>query len=457
MKNISSKRLGEQKIVNLLFKLSTPAIIGMLIQALYNVVDSIYIGRLSTKALAALSLTFPVQMILISISVGTGIGANSLISRLLGKGDKKSANNTAEHVVIISVIYGIITAFFGVLFSDKILRFFTQDQVLINLGTSYIRIIMLGSIAMYIPIIFNNILRGEGNTFIPMVCMLIGAITNIILDPFMIFGIGFFPKLGVEGAAYATIIARFISGIFITIVLLSDKNEVKLNLKDFSWDKSIVKKIYKVGFPAMLMQLLASVMIGGMNKIVIRFDEVALAVVGIYFRLQSFVFMPVFGLNQGYIPIVGYNYGHNNPKRMKKTIKYGMFIGFVFTTLGFILFQFFPEQLISLFNDDKELLRLGVIALKRISLTFPIVGISIVGSATFQALGKGMPSLIISFMRQIIVLLPTMYFLGEVFGLNSLWYAFPISEVLTFIVILFWLRKTVKKDVKEMNEDFKIS
>ncbi|MGM0508094.1 MAG: MATE family efflux transporter [Fusobacteriota bacterium] len=446
----SSDKLGEEPIIPLLLRLSIPAIIGMAIQALYNVVDSIYIGHLSTEALSALTLAFPIQMILIAISVGTGTGANSLISRVLGKNNRCRANNIAEHVVIIAVIYGILVGIVGFFFANDLISIFSNDPQLIDMGTRYIRIIMVGSIALFIPIIFNNILRGEGNTFIPMVGMLIGAIINMILDPFLIFGIGIFPKLGVEGAAYATVIARLISGIFITKIILNGKNEVTLRLKEFDFDFDIFKELYQVGFPAMLMMFLSSIMIAGMNVIVSEYGTTAIAVVGIYFRLQSFVFMPVFGLTQGFIPIVGYNYGHNNPDRMKKTIIFGMLIGFAFTLAGFALFQIFPNLLIRMFNGDQRLLDIGTIALKRISLAFPVIGLSIVGATTFQALGKGMPSLTLSLLRQIVFLLPSMYFLGKFKGLDFIWFAFPIAEGLSFIILVFWLFITLKKSICEM-------
>lgn len=440
-----SDRLGTEPIVPLLLKLSIPSIFGMFIQALYNVVDSIYIGHLSKEALSALSLAFPIQMVLIAIGVGTGTGTSSLISRLLGEKRRFKANNAAENAVFLAVIYGIAVGIVGVFFSHTLIKIFTDNLILIDLGKRYIRIILIGSIAMFFPIIANNILRGEGNTFVPMLAMLIGAIINIVLDPFLIFGIGFFPRLGVEGAAYATVFARLLSGIFIAYILFSDKNELKLNMKDFKFNYQIVKEIYRVGLPAMSMQILASVMVAGVNKIVVNYNVVAVAVVGIYFRLQSFFFMPVFGLNQGYIPIIGYNYGHKNPLRIKNTMKYGMLIGFLFTTAGLIIFQLFPEELIRLFNQNPELVKTGIVALKRISLAFPIIGPAIVGSTTFQAVGKGLPSLTLSFLRQFIFLLPVMYLLGKYYGLSASWFAFPISELAAAILMVFWLSSTMKR------------
>lgn len=449
----NSQKLGTEPIITLLMRLSIPSIIAMAIQALYNVVDSIYVGRISTDALSALSLAFPVQIILIGIGVGTGVGASSLISRRLGENNENAAVNAAEHSIMLSVFYGIMVAILGYLFSDQIINLFTDEVILIKMGSKYIKIILIGSIAMFFPMISNNILRGEGNTFTPMVAMLIGSILNIILDPFLIFGIWIFPEMGVAGAAIATVTARIISGSFLIYILLfSKKNELQISLKNFSFDFKIIKDIYVVGFPAMVMQFLASFMLGGMNKILAGFSSTAIAAAGIYFRLQSFIFMPVFGLNQGYMPIMGYNYGHNNPERMKKTFKSALLVAIIFTTSGFVLFQTIPELLIKMFNNDPKLLKIGTSALKKISIAFPVIGPAIIISTTFQALGNGFPSLVFSFLRQIVVLLPVMYLLGHYFGLEYLWFAFPISEAASILPAAFWLRLKFKRIFKQMQE-----
>jgi len=445
-----SERMGTEPVLSLLLRLSIPSIIGMSVQSLYNIIDSIYIGRLSTEALSALSLAFPIQMILIAVAVGTGVGTSSLISRLLGEGNETRANIVAEHVVLVTLFFGLILGSIGYFFSNQIFSLITSDPYLIELGEDYIRVILMGSFAMFFPVVASDILRGEGNTFVPMLTLVLGAVINIILDPFLIFGIGFFPRLEVAGAAYATIISRFIGGLFIAYLLFKGHNQVELNYNKFKFDFKIIKDIYRVGLPAMIMQLLASIMIFGANTIVGMYDTVAIAVLGIYFRLQSFVFMPVFGLAQGFMPIVGYNFGHNKPDRMLKTIKFGFLIAFGFTTAGLIIFQIFTVPLIQLFNDDPKLLEIGVTALKRITLAFPIIGPAIIGSTTFQAIGKGLPSLIVSFSRQIILLLPIMYLLGRIAGLDYLWLAFPISEGMVFVVMILWLKRTLDKAVADM-------
>ncbi len=445
-----SDRLGKEKISKLLIKLSAPAIIGMLIQALYNIIDSIYVGRLSTEALSALSLSFPVQMILISLGVGTGVGASSLISRLLGQGNNKRASNAAEHVFFIAILYGIVVGISGFFFSDDIVKLFTDNQVLIELAHKYIRIIMIGSIAIFVPATFNYILRGEGNTFLPMLTMVIGAVINIILDPFMIFGIGFFPRLGIEGAAVATVTARLIGGIFITYILFSDKNELNLRLKDFTFDWMIIEEIYQVGLPAVVNRLIFSFAVMFINKILGSFNSTAIAVMGVIFRLQSFFLMAVFGLNQGYLPLVGYNYGYNKPYRLKRTVILGWGTALLFGTIGFVVFQFFPAFMLSLFNDDPQLMQIGIPALKKVSLSYFFMVLNIIGVATFQAIGQGLPSLIVTFLRQAVFLVPGMYLIANTAGLNASWFAFPIAEFTAFIIMSTWLYRNLKCSMYDM-------
>jgi putative MATE family efflux protein len=446
-------RLGTEPIIPLLFKLAIPSILSMFIQSMYNVVDSIFVARLSEEALAALSLAFPIQMAQIAVAVGTGVGASSLISRSLGRGDQKGAEKAASHVLLLAIVYGAIAALIGIFLPKNLIGMFTDDLLLIDYGARYIGIILIGATAMYIPMIANSILRGEGNTFLPMVTMLIGSVMNIILDPLFIFGYGFFPKMGIEGAAVATVLSRVISGSFILIMLFRGNNQVKVTFRGFKFDPLIIKGIYQVGLPAVVMQVLASVMVGGVNTILDGYSSTAIAAMGIYFRLQSFVFMPVFGLNQGYLPIVGYNFGYNNAGRVKKAIKTGFMVGFAFTILGFVIFQIFPEHLVRLFGDSPELLDIGVRALKTISLAFPIIGPAIVGSTTFQALGKGMPSLILSFSRQIIILLPLAFLFGRIGGLDLIWYAFPIAELIAVTWMAIWLRSTLKTVFRIMEGD----
>lgn len=440
-----SARMGIEPVLPLLFKLSIPSIIGMAVQALYNVVDSIYIGHVSKEALSALTLAFPIQMVLIALAVGTGVGATSLISRTLGQGDRETAGRIAEHVVIIALVLGGLVALAGALFARQLIGVFTNVPELIQMGSDYIRIIMIGSVALFVPMLFNGILRGEGNTFIPMLTMIIGAVLNIILDPFFIFGIGFFPELGVQGAAVATVLSRIVSGTFIIRILFGNKNEIKINMRKLRLKLEIYRRLYSVGLPVMLMQLLGSFMLAGGNLILGSFSTTAIAVFGIFFRLQSFVFMPIFGLGQGVMPIMGYNFGSGNSSRMKETARIAYLTAFSFTLLGFLIFQSFSRQLITMFNTDPELVRIGVEALKRISIGFLFVGPTIMSASIFQAIGRGTPSLIIGFLRAIVLLLPIMYVLGQLFGLSAVWYAFPIAELLTFSFAFTWMMSVLRK------------
>src|SRR6056297_2912240 len=453
----SSNRLGTEPVFSLLVKLSIPGVIGMATQALYNVVDSIYIGHVSKEALSALSLAFPLQMVLIALAVGTGVGATSLISRTLGRGDHQKAGIIADHVVLIAAILGAIVALIGLLFSHQIITLFTSDPLLIEMSGDYIRIIMIGSIALFVPMLFNGILRGEGNTFIPMLTMMIGAILNITIDPFLIFGIWIFPEMGVEGAALATVLSRIISGTFVILILFSDKNEIKINLRTFRFSFKIIKEIYRIGLPAMAMQLLASVMLAGGNLIIGRHSLTAIAVFGIFFRLQSFIFMPVFGLGQGVMPLIGYNYGNRNPDRMKQTARIGITTAFCFTFIGFLIFQSIHRQLITMFNSDPELVRIGVTAMRRISIGFLFVGPSIMSANIFQAIGRGTPRLVLGILRTIVVLMPIMYILGALYVLNSLWYAFPISEAATFILAFSKLTKVLREIFHSMERSMERS
>jgi len=449
--------MGTEPIIPLMFKLALPAMIGMSIQALYNVVDSMYVGRISEEALSALSLAFPVQMVLIALGAGTGIGTTSLIARRLGAHRNKEATLAAENSLFLSVVYWVVIAIIGYFFSDKIIALFSDRDILIAPASDYIQIIMTGSIVMFFSMISNNIIRGEGNTFTPMIALIIGAVTNIVLDPFLIFGIWIFPEMGVRGAALATVIARGVSSVFLIYSLKTKTVDMNLRLKNFRVNFGIIKEIYRVGLPAMFMQMMGSVTIALINIIAGQFHIYAIAVMGIFFRLQSFILMPVFGLGQGYMPIMGYNYGAQNPQRMKHTLALGMIIASVLTTIGFVLFRFFPAQLVSLFNKNPEMIQIGKDVLSRIAIGFPVIGISVVGSLTFQSLGKGINSFIISFLRQIGILIPVLILLTKITSFENIWYAFPISEYVVVIIMYIWLYFFLKKTYLQIEKSNEIA
>lgn len=439
-------RLGTEPVLPLLFKLSIPGIISMTIQALYNVVDSFFVARISENALTALAIAFPVHIFLIAISTGTGIGTSSLISRMLGQKREEDAQRVAQHVLCVALVYGVVSAAAGFLLSGPIVKAFSDDPEVIHYGIQYIRIIMLGGVFLFTSIIASDILRGQGNTFLPMLSLILGAVINIILDPLMIFGIGFFPRMEVTGAALATIISKGISCAFILLLLFRGDHQVKPKIAPFRIDLSILKRVYQVGLPSMFMQFLTSFMIGGVNNIVGTYTETAIAVTGVYFRLQSFVLMPVFGLTQGYIPIIGYNYGARNTHRMKQALRYGLLISFTITGFGASLFRLFPDVLIGLFNPGPEMLQIGVEALSTIAIGLFVVGPAIIGATTFQAIGLGIPSLALSFLRQIILLLPLAWLLGRWYGLSGVWYAFPLSELISLTIMVFWLGRRLNNE-----------
>jgi putative MATE family efflux protein len=441
-----SQRLGNEAILPLLFKLSVPGIISMTIQALYNVVDSFFVARISENALTALSIAFPVHIFLIAISVGTGVGTSSLISRFLGQNKDNDAMRVAQHVLSAALIYGIITATAGLFLPEPLVRSFSDDSEVILYGVQYIRIIMFGSVFLFVSIIASDVLRGQGNTLFPMLALMLGAVTNIILDPLMIFGIGFFPRMEVTGAALATIISKALGCVFILFLLFRGEHQVKPKISKFNIDLSIIRQVYAVGLPSMFMQFLTSFMLSGLNIIVGTYTETAMAVTGVYFRLQSFVLMPVFGLTQGYIPIIGYNYGARNVVRMKQALRYGLLISFAITATGASLFRFFPATLIGLFNPSPEMLVIGIEALSTISLGLFVVGPAIIGATTFQAIGLGLPSLALSFLRQIILLLPLAWLLGRWYGLSGVWYAFPLSEFISLTIMVLWLGRRLQKE-----------
>ncbi|SFH60311.1 putative efflux protein, MATE family [Tindallia magadiensis] len=445
-----SQRLGTEAILPLLFRLSIPGMVSMSVQALYNVVDSLFVARVSENALTALAIAFPVHIFIIALSTGTGIGTSALISRMLGKDNRQGAFLVAQHVITAGLVYGVLSGLAGIFLSESIVSIFTNDPEVLVQGTQYVRILLLGSVFLYVSIIASDIMRGQGNTFVPMLALMIGAITNIVLDPFMIFGIGIFPRLEVLGAALATVISKAISCLFILVILYGGNNEIKPRLEGFSFDFRILAEVYKIGLPNMVMQVMTSFMIGILNSIVGAYSEVAIAVNGVYFRLQSFAIMPVFGLTQAYIPIIGYNYGAGNTERMKKTVLYALMAGFLITGAGSLLFRFFPVQLMSLFNPGEEMLEIGVHTLQTISIGLFVVGPAIVGATTFQAIGKGLPALALSFLRQMILLIPLAYLFGHLWGLYAVWYAFPASEFIAFVIMILWLGNKLKKVFKEM-------
>lgn len=456
MNNLTNKnKMSTESIPKLVITMSLPPIVSMFIQSMYNVVDSIFVSRISMDALTSVSLAFPLHMIMVALFVGTGAGISSLISRRLGEGNHEAASKAANHGLVINALYSVIIAIIGIFFVQNFVSIFTKDPILQNLTMQYLRIILIFSFGNFITQAGISILQSTGNTFMPMITQLVGAITNIILDPILIFGWFGLPAMGVKGAALATVIGQLASFALTMKILFKDKNNLNLTLKGFVIDYKTIKEIFIVGLPAIVMQSLASVMISGLNIILMSFSSAAVAVLGIYFKLQSFIFMPIFGLAQGFRPIVGYNFGAKNKSRVLDAFKTAIIISVSIMLLGTFIFQMFTSQLLSLFDSNAEMMSIGIHALKIISLTFVFAAIGITISTTFQAFGKGIISLIISFARQIIVLLPSAFILSKLWGLDTIWYSFVISEIIAAIIAIpslyFYLRNVFKEWERKSN------
>ncbi|SHJ65029.1 putative efflux protein, MATE family [Dethiosulfatibacter aminovorans DSM 17477] len=443
-----TNKMGTMPVRQLVLSMSIPAIISMVIQALYNIVDSIYVSRIGEDALTAVSLAFPLQLLIIALVMGTGSGITSLISRRLGEHDRESATRAANHGFVINMAYSLIILLFGLFFAKQAVSVFTDDANLIDLTTSYISVVFVFSFGRFISQAGMSTLQATGDMIHPMKAMLIGAVTNIVLDPILIFGLLGMPELGIRGAAIATVTGQILSFVYIGIVMRNGKHEVEIDLKHFKPNARILKDIYVVALPAIIMQSLGSVMISGLNLILITFSSTAVAVLGVYYKLQSIVIMPVFGLVQGYMPIMGFNYGAKNKDRMVESLKVTVRFAFLIMVLGTAVMNIFPSQLLSLFDASSEMVEIGMGALKRMSLCLPMAAVGITFSITFQALGKGHISLIASFARQMIFILPFAWLLARLGGLDYVWYAFIIAEVLSMMIIGPWLMVDLGKIFK---------
>lgn len=438
MEQTKQNKMGTKPVLPLIFSMSVPAMLSMMVLALYNVVDSYFVAKISESALTSVSLVFPVQNLISATAVGTGVGLNSLISRKLGEKRHTEAGAIASHGFLLGVLSWAVTALIGLFCSRLFLSAFTANQKVVDMGTDYMSIICIFSFGMFLSVNAEKTLQATGDMIHPMFSQLIGAITNIILDPCFIFGLGPFPRLEVAGAAVATVLGQIFAMFYICTVLLTKKHAIDVKLSGFRPHGAVIKNIYSVGLPAIFMQSIGSVMTVGMNAILITFSETAVAFFGVYFKLQSFVFMPVFGLNQGLLPIIGYNYGARNRKRMMQAVRYGTCIAGCVMAAGMAVFCAFPNQLLGLFNASDEMLALGVPALRTVSLCFVPAAAGIVFSACFQALGHGFASLFISILRQLAVLLPVAFLLAQITkSVPAIWYAFPIAEVVSLAASVF--------------------
>lgn len=446
---LRQNKMGTAPVFPLILSMSLPAMFSMLVQALYNVVDSYFVAKISENALTAVSLAFPIQNLLIAVGVGTAVGINSLISRRLGENRRADADSAATHGIVLGVFNWVLFAIFGLFCSRLFFTAFTGTQEVIEMGQQYMSIVCVFSFGIFVEVNIEKTLQATGNMIWPMVFQLIGAVTNIILDPIFIFGMFGMPKMGVAGAAIATVAGQILAMVVSIVVIFIKEHEVTIHFRGFHMDWSTVKNIYSVGFPAIIMQSIGSVMVMGMNAILIAFTETAVAFFGVYFKLQSFVFMPVFGLTQGIMPIIGFNYGARKKSRLMSTIRIGSIIALVIMGCGMLLFWAVPGQLLLIFNASQNMLEIGVPALQTISLCFMPAAMGILFSTVFQAVGRGVSSLIISVLRQLVVLLPAAFLLSQI-GLRPIWYAFPIAEIASLLASIFLFTRLYRNTLKTL-------
>ncbi len=445
--------MGVMPVNRLLITMSVPMMLAMLVQALYNVVDSVFVSQLSEDALNAVSLAFPIQNIMIALAVGTGVGVNALLSKSLGEQDYERANRTAEHGVLLAAITCVVFMVAGTLLARPFYMVqVANEPVIVEYGTQYMQICSFFSCGIFMEVMFERLLQSTGRTMYTMFTQGVGAVFNIIFDPLLIFGIGPFPRLEVAGAAVATVMGQVVAAVMAILFNHFRNHDIKLSLKGFRVDGWIIRRIYIVGAPSIIMNAIGSLMVFGMNQILLTFTKTATAVLGVYFKVQSFVFMPVFGLNNGMVPIIAYNYGARKKDRLLKTVKLGVLYAVIIMLIGLLVMQTIPDKIFLLFQADENMLSIGVPALRIISLSFVFAGYCVVISAMLQALGEGIQSMIVSIVRQLVVLLPAAWLLAKLGDVNLVWYSFPIAELSSLALSTVFLARTYQKLIKPLDQ-----
>ena len=444
-------KMGVMPVGRLLATMSLPIMISMLVQALYNVVDSMFVARIDEYALTALSMAFPIQNLMIAVAAGLGVGLNAVLSRALGAKDQESVSRAAASGMLLMAVCSAVFMLGGATIVHAFYAAQTDIPEIIAYGESYTRIVMLGCVGLFFQIHFERTLQSTGRTVLTMVSQGLGAILNIILDPILIFGLFGMPRMGVAGAAAATIIGQWIAAAVGLFMNLKMNPEVPLGLHHFRIHGATLRRILAIGIPSVVMQSIGSVMTFCMNQIIIAFSSTAVAVFGVYFKLQSFIFMPVFGLNNGTVPIIAYNYGARRPDRMRKTIRYGVSAAVCIMAAGTLLFHAIPTQLLRIFDASEEMLRIGVPALRIISLSFPVAGLCIGCGSVFQALGFSIYSMITSMVRQLAVLVPCAYLIGWLTGnVTMVWWAFVVAEVFSLMLTMYFYRKVDRNVIRTL-------
>ena len=452
MENIQENKMGTQPVGRLLISMSLPIMISMLVQALYNIVDSIFVAKINQDALTAVSLAFPIQTLMIAVGAGTGVGIKALLSKSLGEKNFERANRSANNGIFLAFVSFLLFVVIGLCITGVFYDVQTENADIRQYGKDYLSIVTVASLGIFMQMTMENLLQSTGKTIYSMYTQGAGAIINLILDPCLIFGWGPFPKMGVSGAALATVIGQFAAAGLGLVLNMKVNKEIKISLKKYPPDKKTIKNLYAVGLPSIIMQSIGSVMTYSLNKILIGYSETAVAVLGVYFKLQSFIFMPVFGLNNGYIPIVAYNYGARKKKRIVQAFMYGALFAASIMAVGMVLFLTIPGTLLGFFDAGEEMLEIGIPALRIISTHFVIASFSIMMISTLQALSRGVDSMIVSFSRQIIVLLPAAYLLSKFIGLKAIWWAFPIAEVVSLSLCALFLLRAYRRMIKPMED-----
>lgn len=445
-------KMGVMPIPKLLITMSLPMILSMLVQALYNIVDSIFVAQLSEDALTAVSLAFPIQNLMIAVAAGTGVGINALLSKSLGERKFDAANRIARNGILLGILSSIVFAIAGIFGSRLFFEVQTNDPEIIKYGTDYMSVITIASVGIFMQVTFERLMQSTGKTIYNMIIQGTGAIINIILDPILIFGWFGLPAMGVLGAAVATVTGQIVAAILGAVLNHKFNKEIHISMRGFKPCGKTIGAIYKIGVPSILMQSIGSVTTFGINNILLMFSSTAATVFGVYFKLQSFIFMPVFGLTNGIIPIVAYNYGARNKKRIYQTMKLGAALAIGIMFVGMLVFQIFPEMLLRLFDASSHMLEIGVPALRIISICFVFAGFCIVCSSIFQALGNGIYSLIMSIARQLVVILPVAYAFAMLIGLEAVWFSYPIAEIASVLVCIVLMRRILKLKVSTLED-----
>ena len=443
--------MGVMPVNRLIISMSLPIMASMLVQALYNIVDSIFVAKINENALTAVSMAFPIQNLMIAVGVGTAVGVNALLARSLGGKDYKKVNKIAENAVFLVGFSYLLFLLVGLFLLDLFYRSQTDIEEIILYGKQYLSVCCCLSFGVFTQVMFERLLQATGKTIYTMFTQGVGALVNIILDPIMIFGLLGFPKMGVIGAAVATVTGQIVAGILAVWLNYTKNHEVRICMKSARVDFPVIRQIYGIGVPSIIMQAIGSVMVYGMNRILISFTATATAVFGVYFKLQSFVFMPVFGLNSGIIPIIAYNYGAKNKGRVLDTVRHSIVYAMSIMVLGFLVFQTIPAKLLQMFNASDTMMAIGIPALRIISLSFILAGFCIACGSVFQALGRSVYSMVVSVARQLVVLLPAAWLLSLPGNVNYVWWALPIAELMSLAMTLYFMVRVNRGILSELD------